>query len=204
MIGLYINGLAGNKGTKVLIKNKYLELSKYFNNEFLDKVLVDLNGGASPPLFFEKKIVNYDTFKRSLVDKENIKKGGLLSALWKLCDRNKIGIVYSLMNIPLNQGTIEISNYFDLNPYRLLTENAEIALIDCDKICADKIVSIEIEQYSKSYDNINYNENVIYNYFGKATNNKKRIRIDNDIESYLTKDYKDEIDKILINYTRTI
>ena len=33
---------------------------------------------------------------------------------------------------------------------------------------------------------------------------KKRIRVDNEAESFLTKDYKDEIDKVLKRFTREI
>ena len=182
MACVYINGFVGNLGTRVLLENKYDELSKYFNAQFLKKVLCDLNGGVNPPLFMgdDKK----DTTKK-IIDKERIARGGLLAALWKICDRNKCGLRYTLAKVPIFQGTIEISNYFDLNPYRLLTDNSEVLLVD-DSIEDDDI-----------------NKNVAYgSLIGHTTKDSKRVRIDNEIESFLTKDYKDEIDKVIPGFIK--
>lgn len=206
---IFIKGIIGNYGTKVLIEDKYKELSKYFNKEFLQKVINDLNGGANPPLFIECKKINFDIFEKSVIDKEKIKKGGLLAALWKICSRNNFGVEYSLVNVPLNQGTIEISNFFDLNPYRLLTENAEIVAIDGDICGVTTFENFELtfdnsdNLLKNSYENNKSNTKNFY-YLGKITNNRKRIRIDNDIESYLTKDFKDEVDKVIPNLTKNI
>ena len=41
-------------------------------------------------------------------------------------------------------------------------------------------------------------------HIGDITNERKRIRIDGEVEAFLTKDYKDEIDKVIFNYTKTM
>lgn len=186
---VYIKGFVGNLGTKILIENKYDELSKYFNAEFLKKILNDINGGVNPPLFMSGSSVSDSDIETDaaniIVDRENITRGGLLTALWKICDRNKCGLRYTLSKVPILQGTIEISNYFDLNPYRLLTNNSEILLVD-DSMEDDDI-----------------NNNAAYgSLIGHITKDKKRVRIDNDIESFLTKDYKDEIDRIILGFIK--
>ena len=181
---VYIKGFVGNLGTKVLIENKYDELSEYFNAEFLKKILCDLNGGVNPPLFMGDSNIE-DKSTNRIIDRENIARGGLLTALWKICDRTKCGLRYTLSKVPILQGTIEISNYFDLNPYRLLTSNSEILLVD-DSIEDDDI-----------------NKKVAYgSLIGHTTKDKKRVRIDNEIESFLTKDYKDEIDRIIPGFIK--
>lgn len=187
MASVYIKGFVGNLGTKILIENKYDELSKYFNAYFLRKALNDINGGSNPPLFMSyDDLIDVETSKK-IIDKESITKGGMLAALWRICDRNKCGLKYTLSNVPILQGTIEISNYFDINPYRLLTSDAEILLVDVDE-------------------EDNNEENTAYkkyaSFIGYTTNEKRRVRIDNDIESFLTKDYKDEIDKVIPKFIK--
>lgn len=45
--------------------------------------------------------------------------GGILAGLWFLCERFHAGMRVNLKDIPLRQETIELTNYFDLNPYEL-------------------------------------------------------------------------------------
>lgn len=181
MSKVYINGFVGNLGTKIIIENKYEELSRYFNVLFLKKVLKDIDGGLNPPLFMAEDCP-------AVEDKIYVSKGGLLTSLWEICERNKVGLKYSLMTVPILQGTIEISNYFDLNPYRLLTTNSEIIFIKESSI--EKLSDSEKNQFKN------------YVLIGETISDKKKVRIDNDIESFLTKDYKDEIEKILPRYIK--
>ena len=192
MIRLYSVGYVGNLGTSVLIEKKQADLIKYFNYEFIAQVQSELDtslskGGLSPSLIMPDN---------NVVDAEEIGKGGILTALWKICDRNKWGLRYSLKKIPILQGTIEIANYFDINPYKLLTKNSFlIATEDDDEKRNCDTMSNE------SY--FHFSENIeVMAEIGEVVKWKKRVRIDGESEAFLTKDFKDEIDKILINYTR--
>ena len=175
---VYVKGYVGNLGTKVLIEQKIDELVKYFNKEFICEQLEKLNkevlveDGITPSL---------SILEGKAIDSEEISKGGILSALWKICDRNKWGLKFDLREIPIMQSTVEISNYFDLNPYRLLTKNAYIYVVEEPMGINAKSQFIKI---------------------GEITNEKKRLRIDGEAEAFLTKDFKDELDKIIPKYTR--
>ncbi len=175
MYYVYVEGFVGNLGTKVLVERKYEELSKYFNKTFLDCHLSEFSGGLNPPLFMEKNKVD-------MIDVIDIGKGGFLAALWIICERNNLGLEYDLSKVPITQYTIEITNYFDINPYRLLTKDARILITD------DVIVDIKDELNIKL--------------IGHTTDDKKRIRIDNENKSFLTKDFKDEIDLIIPGFTK--
>ena len=185
MYKIYVKGYAGNLGTRVLIEKKYDELSKRFSKDYLNDLVNTLDeilkDGEIPSL----NLSNYNDTNIDVYDIETIGKGGILTALWKICERNKWGLKYSLRSIPILQGTIEISNFFDINPYRLLTKNAFI------------IASDDEHNDSKYYPHI-------LTYIGDITNERKRVRIDGKVEAFLTKDYKDEIDKVLSNYTKTM
>lgn len=194
MLNVFVNGFVGNLGTLALIENKFDALNNYFSYDFINKVRNDIIGGENPLLFLQDSF-NYKN--QNTINNYNIKyiepieKGGVLTALWKICDNNSFGLKYSLRQIPILQGTVEISNYFDINPYRLLTNNSSVIIAELDE-------------------NYNYNENdsdkIVYsnsfNIIGEITNSKKRVRIDGETESFLTKDYKDEIDKVLNKYTK--
>lgn len=188
---VYVKGYVGNLGTKVLIEQKIDELVKYFNNEFIYEQLkrlkkeVSEEDGMDPSLFIEGKIL----------DTEEISRGGVLTALWKICDRNKWGLKYNLKEIPIMQGTIEISNYFDLNPYRLLTSNAYIYIVEEDEGMVKAVVANNTvgAKFTSPLVKI-----------GEITNEKKRVRIDGEAEAFLTKDFKDELDRIISRYTQSM
>lgn len=198
MIKLYVSGFVGNLGTKVLIEEKQEELVRQFNQEFITHIKNQIEESLSKDGFNPSLIMSYceqivgasftspycrgEHCEPAVIDYEQIGKGGILTALWKLCDRNKWGLKYNLRKIPILQGTIEIANYFDLNPYRLLTNNAFI--IACEFVGG--------EFHESLYE------------IGDITNEKKRVRIDGEAEAFLTKDYKDEINKVIPNYTKTV
>lgn len=205
MIKLYVSGYVGNLGTKVLIDEKQDELVKQFNHEFITHIKnqIELSlseGGFNPSLIMssrgdEVSICRGEQCEPNnlkIVDSEPIGKGGILTALWKLCDRNKWGLRYSLREIPILQGTVEIANHFDLNPYRLLTKNSYI--VACESVGDDVLSShVGADTIRPQY----------LTYIGDITNTKKRVRIDGEAEAFLTKDFKDEIDKVIPNYTKT-
>lgn len=162
---VYIFGSVGNYGTKILIVNERKKLLTRFSNFYLDKVLYDLEDGLNArPIFYDNAI-----------DTEIVEEGGLLKSLWKICDRNNFGLRYDLSFVPILQGTIEITNFFLINPYRLYTKNSYIFITS---------------------ENIDTNIYPIYK-IGTTNGLKKRVRIDGEVEAFLTKDYKDELYKII-------
>lgn len=197
MIKLYVSGFAGNLGTKVLIDKKQEDLVRQFNQEFITHLKNQIEKSLSKDGFIPSLIMS--SCEPHIVDCEIIGKGGVLASLWKLCERNKWGLKYSLRRIPILQGTVEIANYFDINPYRLLTSNT--AIIACrgehcepDEKCRGE--ACEPKDCTGEFHEPLYE-------IGDITNEKKRVRIDGEAEAFLTKDFKDEIDKIIPNYTKT-
>lgn len=45
--------------------------------------------------------------------------GGIFTALWELAERLGLGLQINLMDIPVMQETIEVCEFFDINPYKL-------------------------------------------------------------------------------------
>lgn len=204
---VYVDGFVGNKGTKLLIDEKKECLIKHFSKEYIDKVFVDCDKSIN--MNFEKHLkFNFDGFNPSfccnniecdnveyninyeIIDNIKVEKGGVLASLWKVLEKNNFGIKYKLKDIPVLQGTIEICNFLDLNPYRLLTLNVNIYMIKFINSFNDENEAFSfIELYNMN------NEKQNGSFIGICNEGKKRVRIDCENESFLAKDYKDEINK---------
>lgn len=53
--------------------------------------------------------------------------GGIFGALWEMAESSGVGLDIDLKKIPIRQETVEICNYLDLNPYKLLSGGSLLA-----------------------------------------------------------------------------
>lgn len=67
--------------------------------------------------------------KSGASDMQTVREGGIFGGLWELAARNGVGLVADLECIPVRQETIEVCEYFDLNPYELMAGGS--LLITC-------------------------------------------------------------------------
>lgn len=67
--------------------------------------------------------------KSGASDMQAVREGGIFGGLWELAARNGVGLVADLCSIPVRQETIEVCEYFDLNPYELMAGGS--LLITC-------------------------------------------------------------------------
>lgn len=49
----------------------------------------------------------------------DLSQGGMFNALWEMAERADVGLEVDLKKIPIRQETVEICEYFDINPYYL-------------------------------------------------------------------------------------
>lgn len=50
--------------------------------------------------------------------------GGVFAGLWKLADRAGLGLAVDLRSIPIRQETVELCEFYDINPYMLKSDGA--------------------------------------------------------------------------------
>lgn len=67
--------------------------------------------------------------KSGASDMQAVREGGIFGGLWELAAKNSVGLVADLGCIPVKQETIEVCEYFDLNPYELMAGGS--LLITC-------------------------------------------------------------------------
>lgn len=114
---LVIAGYIGEAGTAGIIAEKRQELLNHYSSAFLDQKAEDENR-------IDGNLEQWERF--GATECEPVGEGGVMAALWNLSGAYEVGIEFWLRQIPVRQITIEICEYYDLNPYRLLSGNCVI------------------------------------------------------------------------------
>lgn len=69
----------------------------------------------------------------------DIRSGGIFGALWEISRRMGVGLTIDLKKIPIRQETIEICEFFELNPYVLLSGGGLLMLTQNGKALVKKL-----------------------------------------------------------------
>jgi len=104
----------GLEGTSMIAKEEERELQKRFNHIFLEEAQnFDKFLSVIPESLIATRI--------GVNAMHDARKGGIFGALWELAEASGVGLEVDLKKIPIRQETVEICEYFRLNPYRLIS-----------------------------------------------------------------------------------
>lgn len=103
----------GLEGTSILAKEKEEELLKRFSAEFVRKAkrfdeMLSVLPEASVAV------------RCGVGAMHDVTEGGMFGALWELAESSGIGLTVELKKIPVRQETVEICEFFGVNPYGLI------------------------------------------------------------------------------------
>ena len=113
----------------------------------------------------------------------DVSEGGVFGALWEMASVSGVGLDINLKKIPIRQETVEICEFFDINPYKLYGGGALlIAAFDGNHIVR------EIQKAG--------GDAVI---IGAATDSNDRVLIQGEERRFLETAQTDEIYKIFEN-----
>ena len=114
---LVMAGWAGMAGTAILAGNREQELAERYPfsiidaaRELGDRILI--TDAAREGAAFGVSAMHY------------VSQGGIFAALWEMAEYGGVGLEVDLKKIPIRQETIEICEFFDLNPYQLYGQGA--------------------------------------------------------------------------------
>ena len=164
----------GIEGTSIIAREKEEELSSRYSKEFIDKGKNLIDSISVVP---EAKIAA--SFGVSSM--HDVTEGGVFGALWEIAESSKVGVEVDLSKIPVFQETIEICEFYDLNPYLLISSGS--LLITTSK--ANQLVH-ELEKH-----------NIKATIIGRVTEGKERIVWNEDEKRYLEPPKGDEIYKVI-------
>lgn len=110
----------------------------------------------------------------------DVSEGGIFGALWELAESSGTGLEIDLKKLPVKQETIEVCEFFDLNPYELISGGALLLAADNG---FDLVKALEKEHIPAAV-------------VGKVTDNNDRVVINEEERRFLEPPKSDEIHKI--------
>ena len=118
-------GYAGLMGTDIIARSKRDELGKRFAYSYIEGAYFNKEEYA----IRDKVRILVDTFGKDVLYMHDVSHGGIYGALWQLGVKIKHGININHASIPIKQETVEICEFFDINPYMLDGTGAVIAVV---------------------------------------------------------------------------
>lgn len=101
--------------------------------------------------------------KSGVCGMHDVSRGGIFGALWELAQGAGVGLEIDLKKIPVKQETIEICEFFELNPYELLSGGSLIMAAEngrtlVDLLAREHIPAAVIGRTTSGNDRVIYNE----------------------------------------------
>lgn len=118
-----MTGWAGLAGTVIVAMEKEWVLNKRFSPTFIKKVL---SLEEYRDITEDKKTA----LKAGASAVYEIKDSGIFGALWDAAQDFGAGLDIDLYRIPIKQETIEVSELFEINPYKLLSTGSLLIMTD--------------------------------------------------------------------------
>ena len=104
----------GLEGTAILATEQREKLSTRYSLPFLDKAAKYID-------YLSIRSEAAVAAKSGVAAMHDVSEGGIFGALWEIGQSSGVGLEIDLKKIPIRQETIEICEFFDLNPYKLLS-----------------------------------------------------------------------------------
>lgn len=111
----------------------------------------------------------------------DVTEGGIFGALWEMAESSGVGLEIDLRKIPVRQETIEVCEFFDINPYELISSGSMLmASEDGNRLVRElekaKIPAVVV---------------------GKATQGNDRVLLSGDERRFLEPPKADELYKVV-------
>ena len=107
----------GLEGTSIIAKEKEEELLTRY-----PKALVDAAKGFDAYLsVLPEAAIAVESGVSAMHD---VTEGGIFGALWELAESAGVGLEIDLKKLPIRQETVEVCEFFDINPYELISSGS--------------------------------------------------------------------------------
>lgn len=164
----------GLEGTSILAKEKEEALLTRFSQRFVDTAKA-----------FDEQI---SVVKEGLLAAQfgvgamhDVTEGGIFGALWEMGEASKVGLEIDLLKIPVKQETVEICEFFGLNPYGLISSGSML-------MAAEDGNGLVLELAKQG---------IPATIIGKATAGNDRVLLNQDERRFLEPPKTDELYKVV-------
>lgn len=104
----------GIEGTSIIAKEKEEQLLTRFSAPFVDKAKA-LDAYIS--VLSEAAVAVLSGVSAM----HDVTEGGIFGALWEMAEASGVGLEIDIKSIPIRQETVEICEFYDINPYQLIS-----------------------------------------------------------------------------------
>jgi len=164
----------GLEATSILVKEREDRLKSRFSADFLqtardfDRYLSVVPDSAAAN-------------RAGVAAMHDITEGGVFGALWEIAQAGRVGLDIDLRAIPIRQETVEICEFFDANPYQIMSSGSML------------MVTADGEKLVRELEAAGIHGTVV----GRTTSNNDKILRNGEEVRYLDKPQPDELYKAL-------
>ncbi|MEG1847904.1 MAG: AIR synthase family protein [Lachnospiraceae bacterium] len=170
----------GLEGTSIIAKEKEEELLTKYPQHLIqtaqefDKLLSIVPEAAT-------------AVKSGVSAMHDVTEGGIYGALWEIAESSNVGLEIDLAKLPIRQETVEVCDYFDVNPYGLISSGSLLMVTDHGY---DLVRSLALEGITAAV-------------IGKITDSHDRVVMNGEERRFLEPPKSDELYKIYQNRQET-
>ena len=161
------------EGTSIIAKEKEAELLKKYSQVFI-------NEAKSFGQYLSVVSEAATAVKSGVSAMHDVTEGGIFGALWEIAEASGVGLEIDLKKLPIKQETIEICEYFGLNPYALISSGSMLMTADNGY---DLVRNLEKDGIKATV-------------VGKVTSGNDRLLLNEDERRFLEPPKSDELYKI--------
>lgn len=111
----------------------------------------------------------------------DVTEGGIFGALWEMAESSGVGLEIDLRKIPVRQETIEVCEFFDINPYELISSGSMLMASEDGNHLVRELEKAKIPAVV----------------VGKATQGNDRVLLSGDERRFLEPPKADELYKVV-------
>lgn len=164
----------GLEGTTIFAKEKEMELKEHFPASFVDTAKAFDQYLSVVP---EAAVA----VKSGVAAMHDVTEGGLFGALWEMAEASGVGLEIDLKKIPIRQETVEICEYFDVDPYGLISSGMMLMASEDGNALVHALAEA----------------NIPATVIGKATEGNDRVIVRGEERRFLEPPKTDELYKVL-------
>lgn len=110
----------------------------------------------------------------------DVTEGGIFGALWEMAEASGVGLEIDVKKIPIRQETVEVCEFFGINPYQLISSG-------CMLMAAENGMTLQRELEKAG---------ICASVIGKATEGNDRVLLNEDERRFLEPPKADELYKV--------
>lgn len=181
---IVMTGFAGLNGSVFLACAKQEALSRRYPVSFLEeakkqeRLLWQIPEAA--PAGKSDDCSTYSFSEKGITGMYLLSKGGVFAGLWDMGKLAGVGLKVYGKNIPIKQETIEICNFFDVNPYQMNSEGSALLLSENGYRLKKRL----------------FERGLFSEVIGFTTEDNDRVVINGEEQRFLQKHYEEALDLV--------